>query len=248
MSPWTFRYGVTCNCAATTRSNSASNVIYFTKNHDPAEMAIIKAVVQLGDLVIDAGANIGVYTLLLAHLTGPTGRVIAIEPTPKAAERLRENVDRNELDQVQVVEAAVGSAPGEAALTVGFDVSNTLTLRPGTSELATVPVTTLDALAPRAPSFVKIDVEGYEHEVLNGATDVLAARPVLQVEIAEHLLTRMGSSGAAIRKRIHETGYRTGFPVIEGGRVRLSDTTSSGNGNLIAIPSDRWEDVLRCLL
>ena len=100
--------------------------------HDPAEMAVARALVKAGDLVIDAGANIGLYTLFFAHLTGPTGRVVAIEPGARAAERLRENVEINHLGHVEVIEAALGAEAGEATMTVGFDVSNTLTVGPGT--------------------------------------------------------------------------------------------------------------------
>ena len=103
-----------------------------------------------------------------------------------------------------------------------------------------VPLTTLDAVTPRAPSFVKIDVEGFEHEVLKGAAGVLAARPVLQLELTEHLLRRAGSSTSEVLQVLRQAGYRTGYPVIERGQVRLHPT---GAPNIIAVPAERWDEV-----
>jgi predicted methyltransferase len=76
------------------RSNSASNVIYFTPYYDYDEMHFLQRYLRPGDVVIDAGANIGTYTLLAATCVGPTGQVIAFEPAPVAFARLRENVAR----------------------------------------------------------------------------------------------------------------------------------------------------------
>jgi FkbM family methyltransferase len=228
------------------RSNSASNVIYFTREHDPAEMAVIRAIVRPGDEVVDAGANIGVYTLLLAHLAGPAGRVVAVEPGPLAATRLRENVARNRLDQVEVVEAAVGSEPGEGAISLDSDVSNTLVPEPGITRVATVPLVTLDSLAAD-PSFIKLDVEGYEMEALRGAPRLLGQRPALQVELTEHQLQRMGSSGEEIRQLLHSAGYRTGFPVMDRGRVRMLDDHDAPTHNLIAVDADRWDEMIEAL-
>jgi len=226
------------------RSNSASNIIYFTERFDPAEMAIMEAVVRPGDLAIDAGANIGAYTLRLAQLVGSAGSVVAIEPAQQAAERLRENVDLNRLDHVTVVAAAIGARRGEASMTTDGDVSNTLTVSPGTTDVTSVPVVTLDSLAERPPSFVKLDVEGYEHEALKGAGEMLTHRPVLQIELTEHLLARMGTSSAEIRSQLQNAGYRTGYPRIVGGCVVVSDTPPDGNHNLVGIAAEQWDDVI----
>src|SRR4029079_6403356 len=76
-------------------SQDAGRMIYFNRLPDPAEMTFIKRYLRPGDAFIDAGANVGIYTLFAAQLVGPSGSVIAFEPDPGAADRLRENVDRN---------------------------------------------------------------------------------------------------------------------------------------------------------
>jgi FkbM family methyltransferase len=222
------------------RSNSANNVVYFTRRFEPAEMGFIEKFVQPGETVIDAGANIGAYSLLLAHLVGEEGRVIAIEPGADAAARLEENVVLNGLDQVRVVAVAVGAEEGTADMTVADDVSNTLTVGLGTRDVLSVPVVPLDDLVTGSVAFIKLDIEGYEHEALRGACRVLADRPVLQLELTDHLLRRAGSSAEAVVEHLSSLDYRVASPVLDAGRVRLSDADGA---NVIAVPSERWCDV-----
>ena len=227
--------GMTLRCHP--RSNSASNVIYFTQRFDPAEMTVIEAAVRPGDLVIDAGANIGAYTLFLAHLVGSRGRVLAVEPAPLAAGRLRENVALNGLSQVEVVEAALGRSAGTASMTMTSDVSNTLAPIATSRAKRTVPVRPMDALVQGTPSFVKLDVEGYEHEVLVGAPKVLDARPILQIELTPHLLRRMGTSSTQVRGFLEQKCFRTAYPVLENGGVHFREH----GRNLIAVPEEKWD-------
>jgi FkbM family methyltransferase len=222
------------------RSNSANNVVYFTERFEPAEMAFIERIVHPGETVVDAGANIGAYSLFLAHLVGGEGQVIAIEPGARAAARLEENVALNGLDQVRVATVAVGAESGTREMTVAADVSNTLTVGPGTSEVISVPVVPLDDLVTGSVAFIKLDVEGYEHEALRGASIVLADRPVLQLELTDHLLRRMESSALAVVEHVRSLDYRVASVVLEAGRVRLSDPCCA---NVIAVPSERWAAV-----
>lgn len=224
------------------RSNAASNVIYFTERHDPVEMALIDAVVRPGDTVVDAGANIGTYTLPLARLVGPDGRVVAIEPSPLAARRLQENIVLNRLPQVDVVTAAVGRTAGQADMSVDMDVSNSLAAGPGSYRVEPVSVVTLDSLvAGERPSLVKLDVEGYEEEALHGASAVLSADdgPVVLIEITDHLLRRAGSSGDRVIDLLRDRGYVVRFPVLgAGGRVSFRDDERTPNA--VAMRTATW--------
>jgi hypothetical protein len=84
-------------------------------------------------------------------------------------------------------------------------------------------------------------------EGLRGATRVLSQLPALQVELTEHRLDRMGASGRAVRELLHATGYRTGFPVMDGRRVRMLDQHEAPTHNLIAVAADRWDDLVAAL-
>jgi FkbM family methyltransferase len=135
--------------------------------------------IRRGDLVFDIGANDGRYTDVFVEL-GAT--VVAVEPNPSLARILRERF------RAKVEEVAVGSEPGFAELHLGSDdILSTLStewmdiarreqlMNEWSGETITVPVSTLDALIARhgVPSYVKIDVEGYEPQVLRGLSQAI---------------------------------------------------------------------------
>lgn len=146
-----------------------------------------------GDTVVDVGANIGEWTLQMAAAVGPAGRVIAIEPVPHMAQALEKSVLANNLRQVTIAALAVAERPGEAEFSV--EQANTGGSRLGRFargaerfDYIKVRLATLDGLLEEAGvarvDFIKIDVEGYELEVLQGARATLAKwRPPLYLEV-----------------------------------------------------------------
>lgn len=146
-------------------------------------------------VALDIGANIGMTALVLASLA-PRGRVVAVEPSPRTAEALRETLALNRMqDRVAVERSAVAAAPGEASF--HFDAGHSAGSKlvdAGTMDRASlsappvrVPVTTVDALVaahalPRL-DLVKVDVEGFEGDVLDGAAATIARhRPAFILE------------------------------------------------------------------
>ena len=142
--------------------------------------ARLVAMLRPGDVFIDAGANIGVYTVIAARLVGPAGRVIAVEMMPDTASRLEENILINGLNNVTVVRQALSDVAGKSV---------TATVEPGKhgqasiaavsqepkSGSATVTTTTLDIIAADVNHvrLVKLDLEGVELQALQGAGDLL---------------------------------------------------------------------------
>jgi len=228
------------------RSNSASNVIYFTPHYDYDEMHFLDRYLCPGDVVIDAGANIGTYTLLAASRVGPSGRVIAFEPAPVALARLRENVAHNRLGQVEAHGAAVGIRPGRATMQSSSDVSNSLVAVPGVTGATTVvEVVRLDDVVGDArPALLKLDVEGYELQALQGAATLLTADPppVLLVELTDHLLRGAGTSPAELRAWLRERGYE--LYRYDAGAGVLRAAQAPLRGNWLAIRGDGREEVL----
>jgi FkbM family methyltransferase len=145
------------------------------------ERRLLRRLVRPGQSVADVGANIGYSGLLFAQAVGPSGRVTCIEPEPDNVAELRRNVEGNRLANVEVVPAAVGASSGTVSLRAGI---NGTVVDDGLGEVQ-VPLRTLDELlADRPVDFVKIDVEGYEGHVLDGAARLLEERrPGLFVEI-----------------------------------------------------------------
>jgi FkbM family methyltransferase len=138
---------------------------------------IFRAAVPRGSTVIDVGANLGLYTCLAADLVGPTGRVISFEPNPAVFQRLEANVELNEFGgRVTTVCAAVGAQPGSTQLWIP-EISHGLASLgeiPG-SKVVDVTITTVDDHAPATPpALMKVDVEGFELGVLQGAQRMLS--------------------------------------------------------------------------
>lgn len=145
------------------------------------ERRLLRRLVRPGQSVADVGANIGYCTLLFAQAVGPAGRVACIEPEPDNLAELRRNIERNHLPQVEVFPVAVGAKAGTVSLRAGINGS---VMEDGSGEFQ-VPLRPLDELLAGQPvDFIKIDVEGYEGYVLDGASRLLEERrPNLFVEI-----------------------------------------------------------------
>lgn len=171
--------GTNARMWAVLHHSAASNAVY-ANPPDWNEMQAWAHILRPGDLFVDVGANVGTYALWAADRGAI---VIAVEPDPRAAALLRENVALNNLP-ITVVEAALGAKVGSLLLTEGNDTTNHM-LPDDSTGGQRVQAQTLDAvLGGRAARGVKIDVEGAERIVLEGALECLAAGriDVLQLE------------------------------------------------------------------
>lgn len=126
------------------------------------------------DLFVDIGANVGSYTILACSAVGARG--VAFEPVPNTYKRLVENMRLNHLDEkVKCINKGVGTQQGAIAFTSDSDTTNhALASGERCDNKVTIEVTSLDtALHGEQPSLIKIDVEGYETPVLEGAQETL---------------------------------------------------------------------------
>jgi FkbM family methyltransferase len=156
-----------------------------------AELECARRLARPGTTAVDVGANVGVYAVVLGRAVGPQGRVLACEPGAENLRRLGRNLALNGLENVDVRGVAVADRRGELLLQLGSDPAYHSTVEVyegrGAGEAAAVEAVTLDDLwreagSPRV-SFVKVDTEGAELQVLRGAEELLAAtRPALLVE------------------------------------------------------------------
>jgi len=170
------------------------------------EAAFFSQVIRPGMHVADVGANLGLYSLLLARCTGPTGRVYSFEPDSLMAASLRQNLAANDSTHTEVFECAVGATNGHAVLQLNAMNSgdNRLGTTTGTalhSEQTSVPVCALsDALQGRRLDFIKMDVQGWEGEALRGVAGLLDANPGLKIyfEFWPHGLRRAGTEIAQL--------------------------------------------------
>jgi FkbM family methyltransferase len=175
--------------AAGMRMNVAgSRPSYLLGTAEPELVDFLVTNIGPGDVVIDLGANVGYFTLVAAALTGPTGRVIAVEPLPENLAALRRNVTLNELTHVEVIDAAVSAREGTAALTVGgTNQSSSIVLEDRGSSAISVDTVTIDGLVERygvRPALIKMDIEGAEEDAVEGGRSTLAEmRPTILCEL-----------------------------------------------------------------
>jgi len=158
--------------------------------------ALLKTLLSGGDTFIDVGANMGSWSLPAAKLVGRSGCVLAFEPVPRMAEALRKSAWANRFEQVRVFGVALSNYTGEAEFSAENENSGGSRLGrmpddPGRSFSGhRVRVTTLDEVVGaenlKAVALIKIDVEGFEAEVLQGATRTLKElRPALYFETGQ---------------------------------------------------------------
>jgi FkbM family methyltransferase len=206
------------------------------------EYAALPAFVFKGASVIDIGANLGMYTWRLAALVGRSGAVVAIEPNPELADRLRQSARILRLSRVEVESVACGEVAGTASLTLPTNDG-----RPdiGQAHLGEqgipVEVSTLDAIVARrgrsdAVRFVKIDAEGAEGQILRGATSTLRDhRPTMVVELQQMWAQRYGDSAQEIMDQLRsEYGYTA--CVIAGGTLSATTEVTEEHPNYVFIP------------
>ncbi len=161
--------------------------------YEPEFLQVLKQHLRPGDICVDVGGHLGYYSMLMARLVGPGGRVITFEPIQDNLTVLKENISLNHMENVRLVSTALGRSPG--TMTLIRSEAETMSATPsvrayaveGAQKQVEVNVDTLDAFFDREgcqPKLIKIDVEGAEIEVLLGAKKTLAnSHPIVMVEI-----------------------------------------------------------------
>jgi FkbM family methyltransferase len=151
-----------------------------------AESDVFKQIIEEGDSVVEVGANLGVHTVLLARLAGKTGAVTAFEPQPALYQILCANLALNNISTVRAERCGLGNISQTLhipALDYGAKFNFGGLSLDLVSQGEPVPIKRLDSYGLRRCSFLKIDVEGMELQVLEGASSTIhSLRPVMYVE------------------------------------------------------------------
>lgn len=227
--------------------------IYLGNIYERQTRAALRRLVKPGSLVLDIGANIGAHTLSLANFVGPAGRVLAFEPTDYAFRKLSRNLELNpELARRVTAHHCFLTAADAAPVPSGIYSAWPLAREEGLHakhlgrEMQTEAAnarsvdSVLAELHGRTVQLVKLDVDGFECDVLRGARRMLSImRPVFVMEIAPYVLVERGSSLDEFLSFFLPNGYqfydeRTENPVPSASRELLQMIGDGGSINVIA--------------
>jgi FkbM family methyltransferase len=221
--------------------------IYFFGVYEEATVRWFRSVLRPGMVVLDIGAHVGQYSLIAASDVGPKGRVHSFEPNPASFRRLRDNVEMNGFRHVSTHPLAVSDAEGEATLYVpehdNLGEASLQACQPGMKETK-VRCVTIDEWARTADlgespriDVMKIDVQGLEGKVLQGAREVLKRfRPRIVCEFEERWLRGTGTSSVELKQMLGEMGYVTNR-VTPAGLVPVAAGQVHGFENLVLVPA-----------
>jgi FkbM family methyltransferase len=218
--------------------------IMWTGVYEPPLIRLLQSQNTSGWTCFDVGANVGAITLALAKITGSEGKIYAFEPGPPNLRRLRDNLNLNPQlsKRVEMITAGVGSASGELYWAEEKDnPGNALLGKTGTHQIKII--TLDDFVRERAISrldFLKIDVEGMELDVMQGAIETLRLfHPMLYFEtLPRYTDTGEGATFADMHEfLVKELGY-TLHRIDSQGRLHAQDARHHG-GYTVAIHSSK---------
>ncbi len=212
--------------------NGLDRGIYLRGTYEPGTLAVIQECLRPGEVFVDAGANIGLMSLLAARTVGPGGSVYSFEADPANFSILERNLALNRAANVRPFNLALGSSPGQGLIYRSAEGKGSSSLFPPGDRAAAagvpIRIQTLDAfLAGRGPlriRMLKADVEGWELEFLKGAAGCLAGpeAPILCLEYSHlHLAERPDADFYPFLREVNQ--YRI-FKLAEG-KFKLSRLT-----------------------
>lgn len=229
--------------------------------YEPETTRFFQRSLRPGCVFVDIGANEGWYTLLAASIVGSLGHVYSIEPNETVLKVLEDNVHLNAFEGVVSVHGtALGNCVGDAALFIPpRDAMASLTFRGGRSRRVVVPLTTLDALlGGREVDILKIDVEGFEDEVIAGSTRLIEEHsPQIVFEYSPYILFCRGRDYERPFRRLRKLGYsfrvinpdgKPGETIISASQLKPRVTNIVADPPVLrqrpSKPSDDYKDVL----
>jgi FkbM family methyltransferase len=197
--------------------------LYRYRSYNDPDLELIRVRLSAGDVFVDGGANIGLFSLIAAHCVGVDGHVYALEPAPRTRMSLCRNIGASGFTQVTVLPYALSDRWGSSQFSVMPHGGGTSSLsdegakqtedRCAGAQIVTVLTGRLDDIVPQVLwdrlTLIKLDVEGAEVSSLRGAQALLRfARPALLVEVVDEHLRTQGSSERELQDLLTDLGYR----------------------------------------
>jgi len=224
-------------CLVVERGMTGATGNVYAGLHELESMAFVLHFLRPEDRFADVGANVGSYTVLASGAAG--AHTVAFEPVPLSFRRLERNVAVNRLDAlVDARQQGIGRGPGRIRFTTDRDTANRAVPFQDSASDATVevPVTSLDdALGDAGAALLKIDVEGMEVEVLEGAHQLLDD-PRLEA-IALELTEGRGYEPAVVLDSVMDRGFTRIHYAPLTREIRLAPPGAALAGNVLLVRS-----------
>lgn len=209
-------------------NEDVGRAIYFMNNYERPETEYLRKTITPNAVCIDIGANVGYFSMLMAK-TAAQGKVYAFDPIPLNSALLRASAELNGIENIEIIESAVGGSDGEVSLSQSTDSAYSSirdTERKPVERIIRVPMTTLDTFVDnrriKCVDVLKIDVEGAEGLVLDGARKLLsdaALRPrVILMELFDRNLRPYDTCALTIIDTMWSFGY-TPFFITNGAEL-----------------------------
>lgn len=232
--------------------------VYFLGDLDKRLTWISNKLIKKGDTVLDIGANVGIMSLLFSKNAGINGRVIAFEPHPRIYNDLDAAIKKNQTSNITAYQLGLGSVPGEFVLNVphsNLGLGSLIRSSTENCDQYIVQVETLDKIIDDSKikkiDFMKIDVEGFEYNVLKGAHNTLEkTQPKVIVfelnnfagKVKDHkvikLLSQYDYKFISIPKCLFKMYTR---------RLDLDKNSEDIGNDVVAVLSSHYEEVSKCL-
>ncbi|HLW86699.1 MAG TPA: FkbM family methyltransferase [Candidatus Sulfotelmatobacter sp.] len=230
--------------------NETSCSVFVTGRYEPNEFCLLQRILKPGMTFIDAGANMGLYSVFAARRVSPGGTVVSIEPSGREFAILEKNVKLNALTNVRMRHKALADRSAELELSVaplGKSGHNTLGAFAYDTPLdhrERVKAEKLDDLVHSEGlarvDVIKMDIEGAEMAALRGAEETLRQfKPVLLIEISDRSLQHQGASSREVLALLEQQGYRIYcFDAATAMPVPLTPRPYFDSENLVAVAGD----------
>lgn len=233
--------------------------VYFLGEYEPAITEVIETVVDKGDTCLDIGGNIGWYTTLLQKKVGDRGQVHSFEPVPQIFEKLKKNVALNNDfgAAVTVNNLALGNEEKTVEMHIFKDMpdghSSIATFGSSDSEIVTCPMITLSSYLEDKQidevNFVKMDIEGAEMMMLQGADRLFAQLrpPIWEIEMALDTTRGFGYLPNDLIRFISERAEYDFFAIDEQKfciRQIAGFADTEPGANVLCVPKDHYRDRL----
>ena len=237
--------------------------IYFFGAYEPIELSLFLGRLQPGFTAIDAGANVGFYSIMMGHTVGTAGRVFAFEPVPDTFARLEENIGLNDLPQLSPVNHALWNERETLSFSLSRDNAHNLggySFAPSHDAIrqtrcSGIPLDEFarDARIERVDA-IKMDIEGAERSALKGGREIITRDlPVFLLEVSTATCARAGYRTGDLWDFFDALDYR---PYLVGATFEdsgwIGDFSDIQQSNVLLIPPNQsdsigeWNDKAIC--